>query len=94
LHNFKLRLLALEELSAESGMILTEAQVQALERKKDDDLAHGEIETAHPGYLGSQDTLYIGTIKGVGHIYQQHLFQVGCHQAVLHKDADYGCGHA
>jgi len=71
LHSFKLRLLALEKLSAESGLILTEAQVQALERKKDDDLAHGEIETAHPGYLGSQDTFYVGTIKGVGRIYQQ-----------------------
>ena len=71
LHNFKLHLQALEKLSAESGMILTEAQVQALEKKKDDDLAHGEIETAHPGYLGSQDTFYVGTIKGVGRIYQQ-----------------------
>jgi transposase InsO family protein len=71
LHNFKLRLQVLEKLSAESGMILTEAQVQALEKKKDDDLAHGEIETAHPGYLGSQDTFYVGTIKGVGRIYQQ-----------------------
>jgi hypothetical protein len=30
-----------------------------------------EIETAHPGYLGSQDTFYVGTIKGVGRIYQQ-----------------------
>ena len=39
------------------GGILTEAQVQALEKKKHDDEACGEIETAHPGYLGSQDTL-------------------------------------
>lgn len=31
----------------------------------------GEIETAHPGYLGSQDTFYVGTLKGVGRIYQQ-----------------------
>ena len=52
-------------------MILTEAQVQALEKKKQDDLASGEIETAHPGYLGSQDTFYVGTLKGVGRIYQQ-----------------------
>ena len=52
-------------------MVLTEAQIQALERKKDDGLASGEIETAHPGYLGSQDTFYVGTIKGVGRIYQQ-----------------------
>ena len=45
--------------------------MQALERKKQDDEACGEIETHHPGYLGSQDTFYVGTIKGVGRIYQQ-----------------------
>lgn len=71
MHNFKLRLKALERLSSEQGIVLTEAQVQALEKKKEDDLACGEIETAHPGYLGSQDTVYVGTIKGVGRIYQQ-----------------------
>jgi transposase InsO family protein len=71
LESFKLRLNALEKKAAEEGLILTEAQVQALERKKDDDLACGEIETHHPGYLGSQDTFYVGTIKGVGRIYQQ-----------------------
>src|SRR6185437_5266525 len=31
----------------------------------------GEIETAHPGYLGAQDTYYVGTIKSIGRIYQQ-----------------------
>ena len=71
LASFKTRLTALERKSAEDGLVLTEAQVQALERKKEDDLACGEIETAHPGYLGSQDTFYVGTIKGVGRIYQQ-----------------------
>ena len=44
---------------------------QALERKKQDDEACGEIETAHPGYLGSQDTFYVGTFKGIGRVYQQ-----------------------
>lgn len=33
--------------------------------KKHDDEACSEIETAHPGYLGSQDTFYIGNLKGV-----------------------------
>ena len=42
-----------------------------MERKKHDDAVAGEIETAHPGYLGSQDTYYVGTLKGVGRIYQQ-----------------------
>ena len=64
--------MALERQMVESGgMVLTEAQVVALERKREDDLASGEIETAHPGYLGSQDTFYVGTLKGVGRIYQQ-----------------------
>ena len=27
--------------------------------------------TEHPGYLGAQDTYYVGCIKGVGRIYQQ-----------------------
>jgi transposase InsO family protein len=71
LASFKERLNALEKKSAEENFILTEAQIAALERKKDDDLACGEIETAHPGYLGSQDTFYVGTLKGVGRIYQQ-----------------------
>ncbi len=71
LANFKSRLKALEAKVAEEGLILTEAQVQALEKKQHDDEASGEIETAHPGYLGSQDTFYVGTLKGVGLIYQQ-----------------------
>lgn len=71
LGNKKQRLSALEKKMAEEGFILTEAQVAALEKKKDDDLACGEIETAHPGYLGSQDTFYVGNLKGVGRIYQQ-----------------------
>jgi transposase InsO family protein len=71
LASFKERLKALEKKSAEENFILTEAQIAALEKKKDDDLACGEIETAHPGYLGSQDTFYVGTLKGVGRVYQQ-----------------------
>jgi transposase InsO family protein len=71
LESFKKRLSALESHVAQTGEVLTEMQVQALERKQEDDVAHGEIETAHPGYLGSQDTFYVGTIKGVGRIYQQ-----------------------
>ena len=71
LYNFKLRLNALEAQVAETGAVLTESQVAALERKREDDVAAGEIETAHPGYLGSQDTFYVGTLKGVGRVYQQ-----------------------
>ena len=71
LAKFRDRLKALEDKAAGEGLVLTEAQVQALERKKHDDEAAGEIETVHPGYLGAQDTFYVGTLKGVGRIYQQ-----------------------
>ena len=71
LARFKARLKALEAKVAEEGIILTGAQIQALEKKKWDDEAWGEIDTAHPGYLGSQDTVYVGTLKGVGRVYQQ-----------------------
>jgi transposase InsO family protein len=71
LESFKKRLRALEKKSAEEGLVLTESQVAALEKKKEDDMVCGEIETAHPGYLGSQDTFYVGTLKGVGRVYQQ-----------------------
>ena len=71
LESFKKRLKALELKVANDGIILTESQVAALEKKKSDDEACGEIETAHPGYLGSQDTFYVGNLKGVGRIYQQ-----------------------
>lgn len=71
LQSRKLRLRALEKKVAEQGIILTEAQVVALERQRATDEVHGEIATEHPGYLGSQDTYYVGTIKGIGRIYQQ-----------------------
>jgi len=71
LQTFKLRLKALEAKVAQEGLILTESQIIALEKAKDQKEAHGEIETEHPGYLGSQDTFYVGTLKGVGRIYQQ-----------------------
>jgi transposase InsO family protein len=71
LQTFRLRLTALEKKVAEEGIVLTERQVAALERKRDEQMECGEIETAHPGYLGSQDTFYVGNMKGVGRIYQQ-----------------------
>jgi transposase InsO family protein len=71
LENFKKRLSALEKKVAGEGAILTEAQIVAMEKCREDNENQGEIETAHPGYLGSQDTFYVGTMKGVGRIYQQ-----------------------
>jgi len=71
LETFKKRLKALEAKSAQEGLVLTEEQLQCLEKAKLEKQAHGEIETLHPGYLGAQDTYFVGTMKGVGHIYQQ-----------------------
>ncbi len=71
LETMKKRLQVLEEKMAKENMILTEAQLIALERRKENKEAYGEIETEHPGYLGAQDTYYVGNLKGVGRIYQQ-----------------------
>lgn len=71
LETFQKRLKALEAKVAQDNIILTDVQVAALERKKQDQESKGEIETHHPGYLGAQDTYYVGYIKGVGKIYQQ-----------------------
>ena len=71
IETFNKRLLKLEEKMAKENLILTEAQLVAMERRKETKEAHGEIETEHPGYLGAQDTYYVGNLKGVGRIYQQ-----------------------
>jgi len=72
LETFKKRLNALEEKAAKEGIVYTEAQLEALESAKRSRESHpDEIETAHPGYLISQDTFYVGYLKGVGRIYQQ-----------------------
>ena len=72
LETFKKRLAALEEKAAKEGIVYTEAQLAALEAaKRERQSDPDEIETHHPGYLISQDTFYVGYLKGVGRIYQQ-----------------------
>lgn len=72
LESFKKRLVKLEEKAAKEGIVLTESQVQALEKKnRERTESIEEIETHHPGYLLGQDTFYVGYLKGVGRIYQQ-----------------------
>ncbi len=55
---------------------MTVNQVVALEKAKQDKEAHGEFDSECPGYCVAQDTFYVGTLKGVGRIYQQTVVDI------------------
>ena len=60
-----------DTMTTEQKIIRASSAMSALEKAKTEKEAHGEFETEHPGYCGAQDTFYVGTLKGVGRIYQQ-----------------------
>ncbi len=63
LNNINKRLKALEARMAQDGIVLTESQLQVLEKRRSEKEAHGEIETQHSGYLGCQDTYYVTRVS-------------------------------
>lgn len=64
------RILRLEEERHGKDIELTEEQIRLIE-KANPCFKERRVESAYPGYLLSQDTFMVGTIKGVGRIYLQ-----------------------
>jgi transposase InsO family protein len=62
------RLLKLEEQAAHQAIELTPQQVAQIE-KANPCFRERHIESSHPGELLSQDTFYVGVLKGVGRVY-------------------------
>jgi Winged helix-turn helix len=66
LETIKKRLKALEAKSLQEGLILTEAQMVALEKAREDKEAHGEFESECPGYCGERRTPLCGNSQRRG----------------------------
>src|SRR5260370_36567365 len=58
------RLKALEVKTAQDGLVLTEAQVAALERARQHNQAHRELESECPGYFGAQAPFCASPLNG------------------------------
>jgi len=84
---FKGRLKAPEARMEQEGTALTESQLATMRHTRKEKKARGETETKRPGYLGAQDTYYVGNIKGVGHICQQTFIDT-CTKVAFCKPRD------
>jgi len=72
LENKYKRILRLEEEKNGTDIELTAEQIRLLE-KANPCFRERRVESPYPGYLLSQDTFLIGTIKGVGRVYLQNV---------------------
>jgi len=71
------RLLRLEKTAQDSTYILSEVQIQLLERHSADFRCR-HVESSRPGEVLNQDTFYWGTLKGVGKVYVQVVVDIFC----------------
>jgi hypothetical protein len=80
------RLKALEAKSAQDGLVLTEAQVAALERARQHNETHGEFDSEVPGLLWGTGHFLCGHPQGGGPglpaDLHRHLLEGGVRQAV------------
>ena len=73
------RLLWLEQKTAASGGVLSEAMIRLLRKHRGRTVdPEQHVEAPYPGYLLCQDTYFVGTIKGVGKIYTQSVVDAHC----------------
>jgi len=99
LENTKKRLKALAAKVAQDGVILTAAQVAAMEKARAEKEADGEFDSECPGYCVAQDT-FPGHLPcrhaerrrpGLSADRDRHLCEGRLRQALHQQDADHGC---
>jgi len=72
LENKYKRILRLEEEKNGTDIEFTAEQIRLLE-KANPCFRERRVESAYPGYLLSQDTFMVGTLKGIGRVYLQNV---------------------
>jgi transposase InsO family protein len=71
------RLMRLEREAQQDDFVLSEKQIELLERHSVDFRCR-HVESSRPGELLNQDTFYWGSLKGVGKVYVQVIVDVFC----------------